>query len=319
MVGKTGKGTIGSAGARPSKGSFPLEKEYARTIAALNRTGIMTLLPESKNSGMTGIDGKEYPAPTQEQLRKVFSRNKELVDRKMRQGFTRLQLTPMAMPIPVLIGRMRESILKHAAEGRIFQTRISPSAPFIPVRVNREKQVWIWETLRQTVEADGLVYFPREYSSDHRGRTKLEAIDDGSICPVPGWTVGLVESFPVMPRLGRGKTLGGRRQLEIGSSPSEYLQTLKKEAYRGETGKTLEDFITMFLTRLETTNEVSNDVADDNALWCLAQYLEIPYAKVVPTGRWHRSVGRARLDMHRTNNKLCARSWGGSTIVRLGA
>ena len=44
-------------------------------------------------------------------------------------------------------------------------------------------------------------------------------------------------------------------------------------------GKTLEDFITKFLTDLETTNEVSNDRYDDNALWFLGQYVK--YVKQV--------------------------------------
>jgi hypothetical protein len=79
----------------------------------------------------------------------------------------------------------------------------------------------------------------------------------------------------------------------------------------------LEDFITKFLTHLETTNEASNDVNDNNALWCLGQYLKITYAALVPTGRWIRDVGRVRLDMHRTNNKLCTKSWGVSSTVRL--
>ena len=130
--------------------------------------------------------------------------------------------------------------------------------------------------------------------------------------------MGLVESLPIMPQQGRGKTLGGRRQLEIGSSPREYLQTLQTEAYQGETGKTLEDFITKFLTRLETTNEISNDRYDNNSLWCLGQFVKIKYAEVVPTGWWNRDFGRARLDMHRTGNKLCTRGWGGSSTVRLG-
>ncbi len=131
--------------------------------------------------------------------------------------------------------------------------------------------------------------------------------------------MGLVESFPIMPAHGQGRKLGGRRQLEIGSSPNEYLQTLQAQAYQGETGKTLEDFITKFLTHLETTHEISHDMDDNNALWCLAHYLKISYADLVPTGRWFRSIGRVRLDMHRTNNKLCTKSWGGSTTVRLGA
>jgi hypothetical protein len=303
--------------ARTAEGLFPLEKEYTRTITALNRTGILTLLPQSENLGVIGIDGKDYPVPTQEQLQEVFTRNKELVDRKMRQGFTQLQLTPIAMPTSQLIDLMKAAIIKHAAEGKIYQTRRSPSDPLIPVRVNTEKHIWIWDTLRQALDRDELVYFPQEYSSNHRGQTKLEVITNGSICAVPGWSVGLVESLPIMPQQGQGKTLWGRRQLEIGYSPREYLQILQTEAYRGETGKTLEDFITKFLIHLETTNEVSNDVNDKNALWCLGQYLKITYAELVPTGRWYRDVGRARLDMHRTGNKLCTKSWGGSSTVRL--
>jgi hypothetical protein len=304
-------------GTPQSEQYFPVEREYARCVKSLDRTGILTLLPKSEALGVVGIDGKEYPIPTQEQVVELFAHNRELVDRKVPQGFDSLELTPMAMPTPLLIDRMKESILKHAAEGKIYQTRRSASDALVPVRVNKEKHVWIWETLRKAVETDKLVYFPQEYSSNHRGQTKLEVINDGRICAFPGWSVGLVESFPIVPGKGQGETIGGRRQLELGSSPNEYLQTLQTEHYQGETGKTLEDFITKFLTHLETTNEVSNDVDDNNALWCLAQYLKVSYAELVPTGRWFRSVGRARLDMHRTNNKLCTKSWGGSSTVRL--
>jgi len=47
---------------------FPVEMEYARCVTALNRTGILTLLPRSENLGVIGIDGREYPVPTQEQV-----------------------------------------------------------------------------------------------------------------------------------------------------------------------------------------------------------------------------------------------------------
>ena len=302
-------------GAPQSEQSFPVEREYARCVTALNRTGILTFLPKSESTGVTGIDGKEYPTPTQEQVIELFDHNRELIGRKVPQGFDRLELTPMAIPASSLIDRLRTAVLRHAKEGTIYQTRRSPSDPLTPVRVNTEKTVWIWDTLGQALDTDELAYFPQEYSSNHRGQTKLEAVNDGRICAVPGWSVGLVESLPIMPQQGRGKTLGGRRQLETGSSPRDYLRTLQTQAYQGETGKTLEDFITRFLTHLETTDEVSNDLDDDNALWFLGQYVKVKYGDLVPTGRWFRVVGRARLDMHRTGNRLG--SWGGSSTVRL--
>ncbi|MCX6820579.1 MAG: hypothetical protein NT016_01360 [Candidatus Aenigmarchaeota archaeon] len=296
---------------------FPVEREYDRCVTALDRAGMLTLLPKSGSIGVVGIDGKEYPRPTRKQVAELFVRNKELVGRKIKQGFNRLELTPMAMPVPVLIEQMSAAVLRHAADRTIYQARRSNSARLVHVRVNPEKTVWVWDALRAALDKGEMVYFAKEYSSNHPGQTKSQAIADGRICAVPGWSVGLVESMSFMPGQGKGKTVGGRKQLEIGSSPREYLQTLQTDAYQGETGKTLEDFITSFLTRLETTNEVSNDVKDDNALWCLGQYMKITYAEVVPTGRWIGSVGRVRLDMHRIGNKLCTKSWGASTTVRL--
>src|SRR4030042_5850860 len=225
---------------------FPVEREDARCVTVLSRTGILTLLPKSESIGVIGMDEREYPVPTQEQVVELFAHNIELVGRKVPQGFDRLELTPMAMPTPLFIDRMKAAILKRAAERKIYQTRCSPSDPLIPVCVNTEKHVWIWDTLRQSLDTDELVYFPQEYSSNHRGQTKLEVINNGRICAFPGWSVGLVESLPIMPEQGQGKTLAGRRQLEIGSSPNEYLQILQLEAYQGETEKTLEDFITHF-------------------------------------------------------------------------
>jgi hypothetical protein len=296
---------------------FPVEAEYAHCAAGLKNTGIVTLLPKSGTLGVIGIDGNEYPLPTKQQVAEIFTHNRDLVDKKVHQGFGRLELTPMAMPMPLLMDRMKTEILLHHADGKIFQNRRFPSDPLIPVRVNKEKQVWIWETLRLALDTDELVYFPQEYSSNPRGYTKLGAINNGRICAVPGWSVGLVEVFPIVPEQGLGKTIGGRKQLELGSSPREYLETLRSPSYEGETGITLEDFITRFLIRLDATNEVSNEVADNNGLWCLGQYFKIPYAEVVPTGRWIRQVGRVRLDAHRTGNKLCTKSVGGSSVVRL--
>ncbi|MDD1777598.1 MAG: hypothetical protein LUQ65_05460, partial [Candidatus Helarchaeota archaeon] len=167
----------------PQSGSaFPVEREYTRCVTALTRTGILTLLPKAERMGIIGIDGKEYPIPTPEQVAALFDQNRALVGRKVPQGFDRLELTPMAMPAALLIDRMSAAILKHAAEGKIYQTRQAPSDPLIPVRVNTEKQVWIWETLRQALDTDELVYFPQEYSSNHRGLTKLEAVNNGRIC-----------------------------------------------------------------------------------------------------------------------------------------
>jgi hypothetical protein len=177
---------------------FPVESEYDRCVAALTSTGILWLLPESSKMGVVGIDGKEYPVPSREQVAELFAHNRELLKVKVLQGFDRLQLTPLAMPLTLLMVRLEEAIRKHAGERQIYQTRYSHTDPLIPVRVNPEKLVWVWETLRLALDTREMVYFPEEYSANHRGLTKSEVITNGRICAVPGWSVGLVESLPFM-------------------------------------------------------------------------------------------------------------------------
>jgi hypothetical protein len=297
-----------------------VEKEYARIIPALTQAGILALLPRSKKLGVIGIDGKEYPVPTQEQLQEAIKRNEELVDRKIRQGFTQLQITPIAMPISRLIDRVRAAVHKHAAAGEIIQTKQNSTDADIPVRVNTGEPIWIWARVRQALDTPNLVYFPEAYTdSSHQGFSKEEVMRKTRICVVPGWSAGLIEPIPIMPHQGQGKVIGGRKQLEEYSTPREYLRTLSTPSYQGETGWTPEDFLTHFITRLETTNQVSHDRHDGNALWLLGSYMpnSMPHAELVPVGYWDRDAGRRlRLSAHRTGNRL--RTWVARSTVRLG-
>ena len=313
--------TIQLEGSRPSEGLFSLEKEYARTITALNRIGILTLLPRSESSGVIGIDGREYPVPAQEQLQEVLTHNEELVDRKMRQGFAQLQLTPIAMPTSQLIDRVKSAVLKHATAGKIIQTKQNPTDADIPVRVNTGKPLWIWDTVRQAVDTPNLVYFPQAYTDrNHQGLTKEEVMQKTRLCAVPGWSVGLIEHIPIMPQHGQSEIIGGRIQLEANSTPHDYLRTLSTPTYQGETGWTLEDFLTHFVTQLETTNQVSHDRYDSNALWLLGSYMPNSghqgLTNLVPVGYWDRVHGRIYLSAHRSGNRL--RGWVARSTVRLG-
>ncbi len=69
-------------GVPQSEQLFPVEREHTRCVTALNRTGILTLLPKSESIGVIGIDGREYPVPTQEQDVELFAHNRGFVGRK---------------------------------------------------------------------------------------------------------------------------------------------------------------------------------------------------------------------------------------------
>jgi len=271
-----------------------LKGEYDRCTKALNRLGLITLLPQTERLGVIGFDGKEYPRPELAQVQEALDKNRALVERKRQEGFTKLQLVPLASPIQVLIQRAREAVIRHTKEGNIFQAKQNPSDPDIPVQVNIEDPLYVWDEILTGDQTNNLVYFPESFTKSHQGLTKDKMVIDPTICAVPGWSIGLVKDASFLPRSGQGKTVGGRKQIENNQSPNQYLQILSQTPYQGETGWAPEDFLTNFLTTLETTNQVSHDWNDNSAAWLIGTYL--PKEGIVPYAYWARYDRKLGLD-----------------------
>ena len=293
---------------------FAVEGEYRRSVRSLNKTGILSLLPESESLGVLGIDGKEYPMPTPEQVGELFEKNRELIANKQKQGFTKLLMTPLAMPVSLLVDRVGGAIRKHAQEGNIFQTKRHPDDPAVPVEVDSDEPLYMWQNITTGDETGELVYFPNTFTDTaHQGLTKKELVTRPDICAVAGWSIGLIEEASLQAKLGEGKRIGGRKQLENGQSPREYLELLKERGYHGETGWTPEDFLTNFITRLEETNQISNDWDDNNGVWLPGAYL--PQEGAVPFGNWGRDVRQVRMYGYYPEGR--SEYWGARSTVRL--
>jgi len=115
---------------------FKLKKEYNCIIVALDRTGILTLLPRSEKLGVVGIDAKEHPVPTQEEVHRIFETNKELIDIKAGQDFTQLLITPFAMPLAFLVHKASSALIKHTKDKKISKTKRNLEQKDIPLEVN---------------------------------------------------------------------------------------------------------------------------------------------------------------------------------------
>jgi len=240
-----------------------LPRSYREQAQTLNRTGLLEILPETGEMGVLGIDGKEYPIPTPETIEAEIKKNQEKYETKINQGFTQILLVPFASPLDRLIDTLGQRILSHHREGKLLATKINPNEPDTKLEVDTNQPVWVWDTWRNSDVSGQCAYYPQSFDpSHHQGRTKQEILNTQTQnqSPFPGWRVLLVEPNMNIPREGKGKTIGGRPQLEANKTPAEYLKLLQTHPqYAQEQGTTLEDWLTLFITHLEKTNEVIDD------------------------------------------------------------
>lgn len=274
------------------------EKEYDRQTQTLNRLGLLDILPESGEMGLVGLDGREYPLPKKEAIELEIRKNKEVYEKKIEQGFGELLITPFGMPLNRLIDALQQRILSHYKEGKLLAAKAKPSDPDEPLNLNQNQPLWVWDEWRGSDENGQCVYYPKSFGkNNHQGKTKQEILDTQreKSSPLAGWNISLIESNPVIPRQGKGKTIGGRKQLEANKSPEEYLELFRTDPqYAKEQGLTIEDWITLFIKHLEETNQVIDDFQGKGSISYLnGSFLSSP--RLVARGYWYRGGAQASL------------------------
>lgn len=310
-----------------------LKRQYISQGEIFKRTGITQIL-SSGETGIVGEDGKEYPMPTLDKIRQHIFEQGELFGHKIKQGFTKLQLTPFALPIPILAEQVGAAIKKHTKEGNIFQAIESTTGRNYPETVNVEDPLYRWNEWFTGGPRENVLYFPTYFPTtfrdkkDHEGLKKADIISAKNLCAVPGWSIGLIDPTTLPVAAGKGKVIEGRNQLENNHSPKEYLQILQGAAYVGESGWTIEDFFTDFLIRLEETNQVSHDFGGggygENGVCLTGNFSPWQHNSngqdlqgVLPGAGWNRGAGKLSA---RTLNPGSEQSpWHMVTMVRIGS
>lgn len=282
------------------------QEQYEAQLATMQRVGMVETL-ESGELGIKGIDGKEYPIPTQDEIAEKLEANKELVERKREQGFTRLLLVPFGSRLDSLAETYKQSILNHRQEGKLFTAKKNPddaNEQLVQLDLDENQPLWKWDGYNDADINGKLVYQPKEFSANHDGKTKQEILNESG-----GWQALLIEDMPNIPREGSAKEKGGRTQIDtIGSSikkhikrgenipsPAEYLKALDKESvYDGESGMTPEDHLTYAILHLEETDQVIDDYkGNGNVSYQIGAYF--PSAGYVPYAYWGRGYRQADL------------------------
>jgi hypothetical protein len=287
--------------------------DYSRYIRTFERIGIARTLSD-KQLGVIGADGREYPLPKQEQIIEIFKQNKDLIDEKKRQGFTKLLIVPYALPISTLIDITNAVILSHKIKEKLFQTKLNPQDPDESIKNDGFNPNWMMDNLEQK-DFDSMIYLPSFFSRDHKGKTKQEVINDPKICAFPGWSIGLIENTPLLPGNREGKIIERRQQLETDLTPNDYLRNIKRQK---ESGWTPEDFLIDFITHLEETNQIRHNLSQFSGMWLTGTYLPSSSSNrqdYVPAAAWDSK--NSKLGLFKGDPNAHNERWGTHSTVRL--
>ena len=272
------------------------QEQYKTQIEILERIDILQEL-KSHELGIKGIDGKEYPIPTQAEIAERIEVKKELIEKKQEQGFKKLLIVPFGMKLDDLIEKYKQVILEHYKDKKLFVTKKNPEEKDELLELSEKEPLWLWGEYENADVNGKLVYFPKEFSKNHEGKTKQEIITEQG-----GWQVILIEDMPNIPREGKGITTKDRKQFEAGDTPNDYLKALKKtDQYNGESGMTPEEQIIYALTHLEEANEVIDDWRQGNGSisYQVGAYFT---SGNVPLAAWNRDYRRTHLYGRHPNN-----------------
>ena len=304
---------------------FWFNKEYEKQWHVLNDVGILKTL-ESGRFGIEGIDGAEYPVPSQEELGILLEQNRGLIEKKKEQGFTKMLLVPFGSSLDALAKTYGQRIVEHFKQGTLKDsqgkliTNLAKKSEGSSARNdatgdNEYYPLWKWDKYQGADETGALVYHPKQFDqTNHGGKTKNQIITSEG-----AWTVIFTEATPNIPR-ENPEIQGGRIQLDSNGSsireyieggedfpsPREYKEALEKgEMYQGESGMTPEEWIMAAITRLEETGEVMGDYqndAKDKIDYLIEAYF--PASDLVPSACWIRDSRQAYLSRRDVGRRL---------------
>ena len=223
---------------------------------------------------------------------------KELLKTKSEQGFEKLILVPLGMPLSALISKYEQLLLEHHQAGMLQATDGSI------LDLDTDQPVYVWDGIlkrdtqgKPTYEADkegDLIYFPNAFDkAKHQGKTKTELLkeENGN----QAWQILLLEDQPDLPAETKGKTINGRKQLEANQTPNDYLNTIQtQEQYQNEQGLTLESWLIYAITRLQEKNQVIDDYQGQGKICCLTGLYQKKSGHVL-YANWSRGARRAYL------------------------
>ncbi len=257
-----------------------LKEQYEEQVQTLKEVGILKKLKNGE-WGMKDILGNEQPIPSYDEILKRMNAKAEILDKKREQGFTQLLLVPIGMKLSEITEKAGELIVKKHGEGNLLAT--DGTKLELKMEDDQPRPIYVDDIYQDADVKGDLVYGVKKFDDNHGGKTKQELINETG-----GWQILMIEDMPDLPAEGKGQEIEGRKQLEAGQSPEEYLAKIQtEEQYANEQFTTPEAQLIYFMEYLQRNNQVIDDWdGKGNGCWNAGAYFKGKGG--VPFGGWGR-------------------------------
>jgi hypothetical protein len=300
---------------------YRLKEQYEENKKVMSITGQIKVfidegsLIEKGKVGYYDINKKKRYFPEYEEFLEYFiekyKNNKEFYDKKYEQGFTEIMIVPFGMSLKEMAELVGKALIKKHKQAGLINTNGDK------LDLNEENPVYMNDELKAEPDKTGdLVNYPKRYDKkNHEGKTKSEILEEQGEEVFAGYEAVLMQNLTEIPAKGDEKEIGGRQQIEAGKSAKKYLEMLEtEEQYKGESGMTMETFISKFLKELIIKGVVICDIARaGKASINIAGYNKS--SDFVCFGYWNRNNSQLNLNSNNTNNSN--ENNGGWVVMRI--
>lgn len=241
---------------------FHLQEQYQKQVSFLVRADLIESKKELDASGkeqtvvfFRGIDEKEYPLPSFEEIFKHVFEKSEILKEKADQGFKKLLIVPFGMRLEQILARLERAMNNGKIIPRMsFQLDIASISKRLACG-----------------DVDGIIrYDPERMDDEVRGKTKSQLLDEQNQEGLwkRGWSIILLQEaddgvgFRGIPRVGAGGQMGTmkvRKDIETKKTPTQYLDETQRtmtdptSSYFAESGMGPEEWIFALTQHMEAT------------------------------------------------------------------
>lgn len=262
-----------------------LRGQYESQIQLLFDAGILS--KDGQGGFITGVDGKRYPPPSFDAMRRELTRRQPELKEKIEQGFDRLLLVPFGMDVRTLADKCGEFMVRKNEEYIAKNPHITLPG-FHSDLLNTHMPIKFVKQMGELGTITTLLYDPVVFGERNMAKTKQQKLKELASSAFPGWQVVLISKTGVT---GTVEARGRKNMEHRGKNPDTCLKLLHEdEIYKGEEGMYIEDYLTRLITEVQLAGmiRISDFMPSEYMMGNLVRFRYEPEGKIAQALKQYR-------------------------------